>query len=84
VTKIQAGTGAVVGTYSIGGGLPAALAFDGTNILVGNSGIVTKLLASTGAVVSTYSVGGSGLAFDGRNIWAVSPGSSNNVTRIPD
>jgi YVTN family beta-propeller protein len=44
VTKLQAGTGAVLGIYSVGSG-PWAVAFDGANIWVANlcSASVSKL-----------------------------------------
>ncbi|HZW91764.1 MAG TPA: hypothetical protein VFF64_02220 [Candidatus Eremiobacteraceae bacterium] len=85
VTELLASSGAVVGTYSVGGN-PQGVAFDGTNIWVANgSNSVTKLLDSTGAVVGTYSVGGvnlQGVAFDGSNIWVVGTGS-NTVSKLP-
>ena len=58
VTKLNAATGAVVGTYAVGDG-PYGIAFDGANIWVANydSDNVTKLNAATGAVVGTYAVG---------------------------
>ena len=54
---------------------PLPIAFDGTNIWVGNSGdsSVTKLRASDGVTLGTFSLDfatlPSGIAFDGANIW---------------
>jgi DNA-binding beta-propeller fold protein YncE len=44
VTKLQAGTGKVLGTFGVGM-FPYAIAFDGANIWVANSGnnFVSKL-----------------------------------------
>ncbi len=88
VTKLQASTGAVLGTYSVGvGPQPFGIAFDGANIWVTNFGgnTVTKLLASTGAPApgSPFTVGTNpvGVAFDGTNIW-VSNVSTNDVTKL--
>ena len=71
-------------TYTVGTS-PSAVAFDGTNIWVANtgSGNVTELSASTGAVVGTYFIGSApyGVAFDGTNIWVTSYFNSN-VTKL--
>ena len=84
VTKLQASTGAVLGTYSVGFS-PGEIAFDGANIWVVNtaSNNVTKLAASTGAVLGTFNVGSFpvGIAFDGADIW-VANYSSNSVTKL--
>src|SRR5664280_1893628 len=58
VTKLQANTGAVVGTFQVGAG-PVGVAFDGANIWVANfdDSTVTKLRASTGAVLGTFRAG---------------------------
>jgi hypothetical protein len=59
VTKLLASTGAVVGTYAVGGA-PTALTFDGVNVWVANSissnggGCVTQIIASTGVVATTW------------------------------
>jgi hypothetical protein len=86
VNKIQASTGATVGTYTVVG--PQGVAFDGTSIWVTSAnqqtgGAVVKFSASTGTVVGTYSVGGipNGVAFDGTNIWVANQGS-NSVTKL--
>ena len=63
---------------------PIGIAFDGTNIWVGNDDLtVTKLVAATGTVVGTYpsGTGATGLAFDGANIWVANP-NGNTVTKI--
>lgn len=84
VTKINANTGTLVGTYTVGGG-PSGVAFDGGSIWVANStdNTVTKLKASDGTLVGTYAVGTSpnGICFDGSFIW-VSNGSSNSITKL--
>jgi len=53
------------------------VAFDGTNICVGNQSdnTVTELRASDGAKLGTFNVGNSpvGVAFDGTNIWVLTP-----------
>ena len=69
VTKIQASTGTVLGTFPAP---PTAygMAFDGTYIWVSGQGALYKLLASTGSQVASYLSGGYlGLAFDGASIW---------------
>jgi YVTN family beta-propeller protein len=89
VTKLNAATGAAIGTYPVGsptlGGNPSAIAFDGTSIWVTSGGPdrVTKLNAATGAVIASYPVGQNsyGIAFDGANIWVASNGP-NNVTKV--
>ena len=71
VTELSS-TGTVVGTYSVGN-QPWGIAFDGTNMWVGNSGdgTVTKILASNGTILGTFNVGRApwAVAFDGANIW---------------
>jgi hypothetical protein len=51
------------------------MAFDSTNIWVGNTagGGVTKMRASDGQVLSTFNTGccPKGIAFDGVNVWIV-------------
>ena len=83
IAKLQASTGALLGTFS-DGTVPGAMAFDGTHIWVANygAGSVSKLLASTGAVEATYPVSSpSGLVFDGTNIW-VSNYMNATVTQL--
>ena len=73
--------GTIVGTFPVGKG-PVALAFDGDNIWVANSGIQTpgvepqeagtvSKLALDGTVLGTFPVGiaPSALAFDGDSVW---------------
>jgi uncharacterized protein (TIGR03437 family) len=91
VTKLLAASGAIVGTYPIGGppsspafdgGFPSALAFDGTNIWVPSGNQMTKLLAATGATVGIYPLpqyAGNGVVFDGTNIWVA---DGNGVTKL--
>ena len=57
MTKLNASTGAVIGTYSLGA-TPYGICFDGANIWTANNGAntVTKVNASTGAVIGTYNV----------------------------
>ena len=58
VTKLNAATGATLGTYGAGKA-PAGLAYDGASVWVTNSQSdnVTKLRASTGANLGTFPVG---------------------------
>jgi hypothetical protein len=59
VTKLLASTGAVVGTYPVGGA-PTAILFDGSNIWVANTistngaACVTQIKASNGAEWATW------------------------------
>ncbi len=84
VTKLQAATGAVLGTYPVGSS-PFAMASDGLNIWVVNQddNTVTKLKAIDGTVLGTYPVGNYpwGIAFDGTNIW-VANDYDNSVTKL--
>src|SRR5712692_4093497 len=67
------------------GTAPRAIAFDGANIWVANSGSdnVTELRASDGTVLGTFNVSGPvGIAFDGANIWVVNGDISNSVTKL--
>lgn len=79
VSKVNASTGAVVGTFAVGAG-PTALTFDGTNVWVANNtgNTVSKLSASSGALLGTYSVDRSprALAFDGTYVWVASASAS--------
>src|SRR5204863_524129 len=73
-------------TFAVGS-VPTAVAFDGDNIWVANSGSnnVSKLRASNGAPQpgSPFAVGSlpQGVAFDGANIW-VTNFSSSNVSKL--
>ncbi len=73
-----------VTTYKVGNS-PSALAFDGENMWVANSGdnTVTKLRAYDGANLGTFPVGSNpqALAFDGANIWVGNNGDST-VTKL--
>ena len=63
-------------TISVGTN-PSAIASDGANIWVANTGSnsITKIVAATGAVVGEYpAISPVALAFDGTNIWVVSGG----------
>lgn len=66
----------MLGSFSVGQN-PVAVAFDGTNIWVGNSQGVTKLRASDGAVLGTFTTEAPySLAFDGANIWVTNYGNA--------
>ncbi|MBV8902857.1 MAG: hypothetical protein JOZ22_04410 [Acidobacteriia bacterium] len=84
VSKLQASSGAILGSFSVGSG-PRALAFDGANIWVANYGgnTVSKLRGVDGFTLGTFNVGGipCGVAFDGGNIWVANFGS-NTVTEL--
>ena len=73
-----------LGTFAVGTA-PRAVAFDGANIWVANSGSnnVTKLRASDGANLGTFAVGSvpDGVAFDGANIWVANI-FSNAVSKL--
>ena len=78
VTKLNAGTGATIGTYAVGTN-PQCICIDSLgNVWVTNfgDGTVTKILASTGATVGTYptGTGPTGVCFDGTNIWVANSG----------
>jgi hypothetical protein len=64
---------------------PSAVAFDGANIWVANSGSnnVAKLRAGDGSVLGTFAVGSApvGVAFDGASIWVANSGS-NTVAKL--
>lgn len=79
VTKLLASTGAVLGTFTVGG-QPFGLAFDRTNIWVGNA--VTELRASDGKILGTFPVNsvGYGVIFDGTYIWTTN--DLGTVTRL--
>ena len=88
VTKLDASSGALIGTYPVGNG-PKNAAFDpSTNsiwVANYNSGSVTKLDVYTGATVGTYIVGSTpiGVVFDSstNSMWITNYGS-NNVTKL--
>ncbi len=75
VTKLNAGTGATIGTYSTYFNYPQAMAFDGANIWViypnGNPDYATKIRASDGAFLGYVYCGyyPYGICFDGTYIW---------------
>jgi YVTN family beta-propeller protein len=77
VTRIDATTSTVTGTFPVGVG-PVGIAFDGSSLWVANSGdsTVTKLRPSDGATIGTFPVdiAPMGVAFDGANIWVASLG----------
>ena len=64
---------------------PSAMAFDGNNLWVVNSGAgtVTKYSVATNSVTATVGVGTNPVAaaFDGTYVWVVNQGS-NNISRI--
>lgn len=67
------------------GASPAAIAVDGANIWITNSGSnsVTKIRTSDGANLGTFPVGTNpqGIAFDGANVW-ITNRNSNSVTKL--
>jgi len=87
VTKMQASTGQILGTYLEVSAGPSALAFDGANMWVtcSKTNIVSKLRASDGGCSGTCTIAvgtePNGIAFDGTNIWVSNVGS-NNVTKV--
>jgi hypothetical protein len=74
VTKLRASDGATLGTFTVPGGSPYAVAFDGVYIYVTSGVAAVKLRDSDGVVLGAYSIGGppTGIAFDGANIWTAS------------
>ena len=64
---------------------PAGMAFDGSDIWVGNEGedTVSKVRASDGTMLGTYTVGNGpfALVFDGANIWTENF-VDNTVTKL--
>jgi hypothetical protein len=82
LTKLRANDGGVLATYAVGG--LGGMAFDGANIWVGGNGgsggTLIKVRARDGVVLGTFITGldstPSGVAFDGTNMWAVTPSSS--------
>jgi DNA-binding beta-propeller fold protein YncE len=89
VTKINATSGVVVGTYPVGRA-PDALAFDGRYIWVANSNSaqVEILDPATGKMVNGYSTGifPTNMVYDGANIWVANGLSASlglgSVTKI--
>ncbi len=84
VTRMRRDTGAVVGTYTTGGG-PKGVVAAGSFVWVCNSSdnTVSKLTLA-GATVGVFACGGTSpqeLCFDGENIWTANSGS-NNVSKI--
>jgi YVTN family beta-propeller protein len=75
VTKIDASTGNVVGSFPAGGPGPYLMAYDGRHILVthADGSTVSSIDPETGAVANTTTVNisPSGVAFDGVNVWIV-------------
>jgi DNA-binding beta-propeller fold protein YncE len=70
--------GATLGTFLVGAD-PLGIAFDGTNMWVGNSDAATVTeLSPLGATLGTFSVGDVplGLAFDGASMWVVNGADS--------
>ncbi len=84
VSKIQAATGRVIGTYPVGNA-PVAIVFDGTYLWVANKqdNTVMKLLPSTGVVQGTYptGLGPTALVWDGTNVWVANQ-NDNTVTEL--
>ncbi len=75
VTKVDADTGAIVGTYPTGGTNTGAIVYDGTYIWAINNGTntVSKLVAATGAPAQgsplSIATSPSALVFDGNSVW---------------
>jgi DNA-binding beta-propeller fold protein YncE len=88
VKKLNASTGAVIGTYSVGT-YPVGVVYDSSTgsvwIANASSNNVTKLSAANGSLIGTYSVGTApySIAFDSstNSIWTGNYGS-NNVTKL--
>jgi DNA-binding beta-propeller fold protein YncE len=85
VTKIDAKSQTILGTYSVGRA-PDAVAFDGTYIWVANSnsGRVWILNRETGQVVNGYATGvfPTDLLYDGTNMWVSNGFGPGSVMRI--
>lgn len=70
VTELLASTGATVNTFTLGGAPTAAIAFDGTNIWIGESAGVAELRANDGTPVGAFSTSTpNSIAFDGVDMW---------------
>ena len=83
ITKLDAGTGAVLGTFSSGGTNPYSLTFDGKALWAINvDGNVTKM-DTDGHILATTNVGlwAHSAAYDGKNLW-VTVGSTNQVAKV--
>jgi hypothetical protein len=83
--KFRASDGALLGTFTIGPGIPGSccttfgITFDGANIWVAYIGAVntvTKMRASDGTILGTFTVGSApgSVVFDGANIWVSNDG----------
>ncbi|MFA5932016.1 MAG: hypothetical protein WC793_01405 [Candidatus Paceibacterota bacterium] len=90
VTKLNATTGAVVGTYTVGIG-PSRLSFDTVtnSIWVTNSGSdnISKINVNTGAIVGTFAVGlgPQDITFDSltNSVWVANLGfGANTVSKV--
>ena len=86
VTRVNATTGAVVGSAITVGSSPSSAAFDGTYVWIANSGSnnITRINAATGVVNgAAIAVGASptDIIFDGTFMW-VANYNGNTVTRI--
>lgn len=84
VARVNATTGAVIGTTTVGT-TPRGIIYDGTTIWVTNSGSnsVTRIDPSTGSVLSTTAVGSTpyGLAVVGSQVWTANAGAGT-LTRL--
>jgi len=84
VTELQASTGNVLNTVSVGLG-PMGIVFDGTNVWVANQsgGTVTELSATDGSLLGTFKVGSvpQGIAFDGVDVWVANL-VSNSLSKL--
>jgi len=76
LTKVQASTGAILGTFTLPNYSGFGMAFDGTYVwivgVLNNTDVISKVLATTGAVTTyqLYSCGSpENVVFDGSNIW---------------
>ena len=97
VVKINAATGATMGTFATGGLTPGAMVFDGVNVWVVNKSqnTVSKLRAADGALLGVFATGRNvnGIAFDGTNIWTanrddgtvskINPATGATVATVP-
>jgi FOG: WD40-like repeat len=85
VVKIDAATGAVMGTFPTGGITPGVMTFDGANVWVVNKfqQTISKIRASDGALLGAFATATnvSGIAFDGTSIWTANR-DDGTVSRI--
>jgi hypothetical protein len=74
VVKLDAKTGATLGTFNLCGCALYGVAFDGRDVWVTGSPLIFELRAADGALVGTFhnppGSSTSGVAFDGASIWA--------------